>query len=141
MKSLEELCGVRLTKDAGPVDLAALTVPDLGYISLVVPDSVNGCDELVDNSKVVVEYQADLTTLVAALKATGRPPAGFRLFVPDFWHVAHGRAKDLTEEDAALLWASTMYGHRLGRQFFAASTKPGFRHHMPGLYYEAAEKS
>ena len=140
MKELTELGGVVLRLDGPPIDPARVTVPDLGYISLIIGESENGFGMPIDNSNVIQEYQADLTVLVEALNKTGRPPKDFELFVPNFWHVAYGRAKDLTEEDGALLWASTVFGTRIVEQFFGGGpVTAAFRHNLPGSLYRVSD--
>lgn len=92
-------------------------IPYIVDIGLMIGETVNGMNETVPIHTVISEYQADLESVVTALRANDPLPADLRLFVPDLWHVAKGRAADLPKEEAGRLYQAQVYGHTLGRLY------------------------
>jgi hypothetical protein len=115
-------------------DLNNYEVPDLSIIALCVNKdaAVNGNEESVNIVKNIEEFHQDFTKLVECVKSTGKPPPSYNIFVPDFWHVAYGRAKCMPAEEAELLWGSVIVARRIGNEFEAQVTYNQFRYKHPG---------
>lgn len=77
---------------------------DLGYISLFLDNDevVNGLGESKRVSEVIANFGRDVQEYCTYVNSEF--PPGYQLYVPDFWHIAFGRAKCLTQEDGQLLW-------------------------------------
>jgi hypothetical protein len=91
---------------------------DLRYLTLLVndTDTVNGLGESVllraTLEKWIDAYEEFYRHFIA-----GEFPAGYKIFVPDFWHVTFGDAKCLTKQDAALLWESVVQVQKCSAPF------------------------
>lgn len=77
---------------------------DLGYISLFLDNDevVNGVGESKRVCEVVANFSRDVQLYCKYVNSEF--PSGYQLYIPDFWHIAFGRAKCLTKEDGQLLW-------------------------------------
>lgn len=95
---------------------------DLGYLTLLIndTDTVNGLGQSVSL----------LTTLSNWIKAyeefyrhflVGEFPVGYKVFIPDFWHVTYGDAKCFTRHDGELLWNSVVEVQKLAQPFIEST--------------------
>lgn len=82
---------------------------DLGYISLFLDNDevVNGLGESKRISEVIANFARDVKEYCEFVNSEF--PPGYKLYIPDFWHIAFGRAKCLTKEDGQLLWDVSSY--------------------------------
>lgn len=82
---------------------------DLGFISLLVDDKsiVNGLGEKLPISQIIADWAKTSEQFYNYLDI-GEFPAGYSVFIPDFWHITHGQAKCLPKEDAERLWDSAV---------------------------------
>lgn len=98
-------------------DLAEPT-PDLQDIAVMMGKSFRGDGLPLYLPPLIEEYQSDIESIVAQLRAGEPLPKGLQLIVPDFWKVAKGRGKSLPKEEGDRLVAAQFYGHRLGEVHF-----------------------
>ena len=77
---------------------------DLGYISLFLDNDeiIDGFGESKHVSDVIAKFAKDVSGYCEY--AQSKFPNDYQLYVPDFWHIAFGRAKCLTQEDGQMLW-------------------------------------
>lgn len=85
------------------------TDKDIAAISLFVNDAeiVNGFGQSLPVADTIRQWAQDSERFYKYLNA-GEFPEDYSIFVPDFWHIAYGRAKCLTPEDAKTLWDSSV---------------------------------
>ena len=104
----------------GRPDIADLRVPEIAHLALQVgtKDVTNDMGQPIDLSSIIANYHRQSEQLVASLQEEGEPPSDWSFFVPDFWHVTFGNAGCFTEEDANDLWHSTVWGIKVGDEFF-----------------------
>lgn len=83
----------------------------LGYISLLLDEDevVDGSGESKHVSTLIAKFAEDVSEYCEYAKS--QFPAGYQLYIPDFWHIAFGRAKCLTNEDGQLLWDAACFIH------------------------------
>lgn len=119
------------------LDLAAATAPELSDLSLMLEpgDVVTGLDNPVDMPAVIREYESDLKAVLDHVQGRASLPPGFEFFVPDFWHVAFGRAKSFPKGEGRRLWDAGGLGMAIGRRLFPNMEIRDTRHNAQGALY------
>jgi hypothetical protein len=102
-------------------DIAEYEVPDLELIATCLrgDEVVNGHGDHVDVVRNIQEFTTAFRVLVEHIKQRGKPPEGYVLFCPDFWHVAFGRAKCMPKEEGTILWDAMCVARDIGRKWEA----------------------
>ncbi|NDD52341.1 hypothetical protein EBZ39_00415 [bacterium] len=96
--------------------------PDLRVLTLYVSDdeTVNGFGESVKLYTTLRQW-ADACEEFYKHFESGAFPANYKIFIPDFWHVAYGDAKCFPRSEADLLWNSTVAVRKLAEPFIELS--------------------
>jgi hypothetical protein len=128
-------CGMHFGPE--PFDHRALEVPAIEMVALLLEDDSlsNGLGDVIDPCQTIRDYQQQLLELVPYIRDHNRPPDGFELFVPDFWHISHGRAKMLTGEDGTNLHNSSTFGIKLGERYFRRRAHGAVPNNYPGSLF------
>lgn len=94
---------------------------DLAYIAVLLDNNevVNGLGKSIRVCDVITAWDAALKAFCSHVIDESFPDE-YSLYVPDFWHIAYGRAKCLTKEQGDSLWLSACTVHDLMKPLIAA---------------------
>ena len=87
-------------------------------IALMLSTCVRGDGLIIELPTIIRAFQENYNEAVDIVNSNNQIfPYDFQLIVPDFWHIAKGRAKMLTKEDANRLWESQVIAYQFGNEF------------------------
>ncbi len=110
-------------KNAEETPMDDIKCPDLTRFALIAENCSNLSGDEFDTAKIINIYSKSLETVVNCINGKKPLPTGFRFFVPDFWHVALGRAQMMPRQDGQELWDAAVFGYNLGNEFFKDKTQ------------------
>lgn len=100
-------------------------IPDLRVIALCVNNNdigrIDGDVTEINVTGAISEFYTDFCVFVKLLKEWRKIPQGYVLHVPDFWHIAFGRARCMPKEEGEILWEAAGVARQLGKELGAVT--------------------